>query len=328
MATVESEFLRNQLQERRQKLEFAIRGSGDNSSLTQLLQEVDSALERMEAGTYGICEICHDSIEKDRLLADPLVRFCLDHLTPVQKRALEDDLELAAQVQRALLPRQGLRLAEWQVHYHYQPMGPVSGDYCDLIDSEAGSQYLYFLIGDVSGKGVAASMLMSHLHAMFRSLTSVGLPLGQLLGLANRMFCESTMAGQYATLVAGRAGQSGEIELSNAGHPPGLLVRGGHVTRIESTGMPLGMFSDGRYGVDRLHLDKGDTLFLYTDGVSEARDRTGVEFGVARLAEFIAQQSVLPPEALAAACLKDVSAFSAGAPKTDDLTIMVLRRAG
>jgi len=328
MATVESEFLRNQLQERRQKLEAAVEGSGQNPALAQLLQEVDSALERMETGAYGICETCHDSIEKDRLLADPLVRYCLDHLTPAQQRALEEDLQLASQIQRALLPQQGLQVADWHVHYHYEPSGPVSGDYCDLIHSDGGSQDLYFLLGDVSGKGVAASMLMSHLHAMFRSLTSVGLPLGQLLSLANRVFCESTMAGQYATLVAGRAGHSGEVELSNAGHLPGLLVRRGEVTRIDATGVPLGMFCDGQYAVKRLRLEKGDTLFLYTDGLSEARDGSGSEYGVSRLAQLVARQGALSPEALAASCLKEVKAFSAGAPRTDDLTIMVIRRVG
>ncbi len=328
MATVESGFLRNQLQDRRQRLEAALAGSRENAALAQLLQEVDAALERMEDSTYGICETCHDSIEKERLLADPLVRYCLDHLTPEQQRALEEDLELASRIQRGLLPQQGLRLADWHVHYHYEPAGLVSGDYCDLIHSENRNGELYFLLGDVAGKGVAASMLMSHLHAMFRSLTSVGLPLDQLVGLANRVFCESTMAGQYATLVCGRAGRSGEVELCNAGHLPALLVRRGEVTRIEATGLPLGMFCDGQYPVKRLNLEKGDSLFLYTDGLTEARNRSGAEYGIARLAQFVAQHHAGGPEALAVTCLKEVKAFSAGAPKSDDLTIMVLRRAG
>ncbi len=328
MATVESGFLRNELQERRQRLEAALAGSGENATLAQLLQEVDAALERMGSGTYGICETCHDPIEKDRLIADPLVRYCLDHLTPAQQHALEEDLELASRIQRGLLPPQGLRLADWHVHYHYEPAGLVSGDYCDLIHSENRNGELYFLLGDVAGKGVAASMLMSHLHAMFRSLTSVGLPLDQLVGLANRVFCESTTAGQYATLVCGRAGRSGEVELCNAGHLPALLVRRGEVVRIEATGLPVGLFSNGQYSVKKVKLGAGDSLFLYTDGVTETRDRSGTEYGVERLAKFISQRDGLAPEALTASCLKELKAFSAGAPKTDDLTIMVLRRAG
>jgi len=177
MAAISDQFLRTQLEQRRQRLETGIALSPENSPLVRLLEEVDSALARMEKGTYGLCETCHDAVERHRLIADPLIRYCLDHLTAEQQRALEQDLELAARIQRALLPRQDLRVGNWQVHYHYEPAGPVSGDYCDLIHSDGEAGDLLFLLGDVSGKGVAASMLMSQLHAMFRSLASVGLPL-------------------------------------------------------------------------------------------------------------------------------------------------------
>ncbi len=328
MAAIGDQFLHAQLEERRQKLDTAIANSPENASLVHLLQEVDSALERMEKGTYGLCETCHDSIEKDRLIADPLVRYCLDHLTAAQQRALEEDLELASRIQRALLPQQNLHAGDWQVHYHYEPAGLVSGDYCDLILSDAGAGDLLFLLGDVSGKGVAASMLMSHLHAMFRSLASVGLPLGQLVGLANRVFCESTMAGQFATLVCGRAGQAGEVEICNAGHSPALLARKGEVASIEATGLPLGMFCDGEYPVKKIKLAPGDTIFLYTDGLSETRNPASVEYGTGRLVKFVHEQRALAPPALTTALLEEVRAFASGTAKTDDLTLMVLRRAG
>ncbi len=326
MAAMGDQFLHTQLEERRQRLQTALDGSPGNTPLAQLLQEVDSALERMGNGTYGLCEECHDTIEKDRLIADPLTCYCLDHLTSAQQRALEEDLELAARIQRSLLPRQNLREGGWHVHHHYQPAGPVSGDYCDVIRPENGDGELLFLLGDVSGKGVAASMLMSHLHAMFRSLASVGLPLEQLLALANRVFCESTMAGHYATLVCGRASRSGEVEIGNAGHLPSLLVRKGNITRIEATGLPLGMFCSGDYPVKKTMLAPGDTLFLHTDGLSETRDRSGTEYGLSRLARFVGERHALSPEALTTACLKDLKTFSSGVPKTDDLTIMVIQR--
>src|SRR6266567_2405187 len=149
--------------------------------------------QRLERGTFGLCETCHDTIEAERLLADPLMRFCLDHLTQDEQRALESDLSLAARIQRRLLPEPGVELAGWEVRYHYQPAGMVSGDYCDLLQTNNG---LLFLLGDVSGKGVAASMLMSHLHATFRSLAEAGLPLERMVEDANRIFCESTLAGR------------------------------------------------------------------------------------------------------------------------------------
>ena len=216
---------RDQLLERRQKLETAAVTLGQPDEVTRLLQEVDAALGRMNAGTYGLCATCHDPIEPDRLLANPLTEFCLDHLTPVEQRALQQDLDLASRIQRELLPKPDVQLDGWDMAYHYQPAGPVSGDYCDLIPGNAGE--MYFLIGDVAGKGVAAAMLMSHLSALLRTLITVGLPLSQLVERASRVFCESTLPGHYATLVCARASSSGEIEICNAGHPPPLLIRSG-----------------------------------------------------------------------------------------------------
>jgi sigma-B regulation protein RsbU (phosphoserine phosphatase) len=202
MATLEVSFLNSQLQERKHRLEQAITLAPQHAGLAGLLREVDSALERMDRGTYGLCETCHEPVEGDRLLADPLVRYCLDHLTPPQRDALQRDLDLASQLQRNLLPQVGLQSGGWETSYHYEPVGPVSGDYCDLIPSDG---HLFFVLGDVSGKGVAACMLMTQLHALFRSLTKMSLPLGQMVSQANRVFCESALAGQYVTVVCGQA---------------------------------------------------------------------------------------------------------------------------
>jgi sigma-B regulation protein RsbU (phosphoserine phosphatase) len=325
MPHVGDDYLREQLIDRRQRLATAAMASR-SVEIQMLVAEVDGALERIEKGTYGLCDVCHDAIETPRLIADPLARVCLDHLNPQQRRALEDDLQLAARIQHGLLPPQNLALDSWQVHYQYQPAGQVSGDYCDLIVGGKESGDLFFLLGDVSGKGVAASMLMTQLHAMFRSLITVGLPLERLIGMANSIFCESTTAGQYATLVCGRAARSGAVELSSAGHVPALLVRGMEVSRIESTGFPLGMFCESRFEVHRLQLAPGESLLLYTDGVTEARGTSQVEYGVERLTSLARERRALFPKELATACLKDVEAFRGDTPPTDDVTFMVLRR--
>src|ERR1700734_2561471 len=109
MATLEASFLQGQLEERKRRLEVAVASAPRNSGLAGLLREVDAALDRMAEGTYGICLECHDSVERDRLLADPLVRYCLDHLTQLQRAALQRDLDLASQVQRNLLPQVNLQ---------------------------------------------------------------------------------------------------------------------------------------------------------------------------------------------------------------------------
>jgi len=244
MATTEMTYLQGELQQRRERLVDATRQNSADASLRQLLSSVDAALARLKSGTFGICEECHESIEADRLLCDPLVRFCLDHLSSEEQRALEKDLALAAGIQRALLPRSDWSVNGWQARYHYQPANLVSGDYCDLIESNGG---FLFLLGDVAGKGVAASMLMSHLHATFRTLAQQHLPLQQMMDHANRLFCESTTAGQFATLIVGCASPEGRVEYVSAGHLPLLHLSPSGVRSREATGVPLGMFASFTY---------------------------------------------------------------------------------
>ena len=318
--------LQAQLLNRRHQLRDAIDRFENTSALYELLREVDAALQRMEHGAYGVCEICCETIEEERLIADPLARTCLDHLTPAERAALENDLTLAASIQQNFLPKRDSRFAGWQVSYHYEPIGAVSGDFCDLISLDTGQPAACFLIGDVSGKGLAASMLMAHLHAVFRSLIEVSLPVNQLVQRANHIFCESTTSMHFATLVMGRLGESGDVEIANAGHCRPLLIRQGRVTSIEATGLPVGISCHEEYAIERTHLARGDTLFLYTDGLTEALNMDEVEYGVERLVDLIRGRHALSPRALIAECLDDLSAFCSGQPRADDLTIMVIRR--
>ncbi len=332
MPGITDPYLREQLEKRRAELKtnIAVIPVDDAEAATpllDLLQEVDSAVERMDGGTYGICEACHDTLGKERLISDPLAQMCLDCLTGEEQRALERDLELAARIQRGLLPQADTRFQDWRIHYRYKPAGVVSGDYCDVIPSATGDGKVIFLLGDVTGKGVAASLLMTHLHAMFRSLAGIGLELDKLLEMANRLFCESTIAGQYATLVCGRIGSDGEIEIASAGHFPALLIGKSGVRQIDATGLPLGMFTTSSYAVRRARLEPDDSLLLYTDGISEARDPSGNEYGISGLSIAAGEKHGLTPEALVAACMKDVERHSSGTRQEDDQTLMAIQRA-
>jgi sigma-B regulation protein RsbU (phosphoserine phosphatase) len=324
MTTAEHGYLRKELKQRRERLEGALQSPAADASLSQLLADVDAALSRIDQGTFGICEECHESIETERLLADPLVQFCLDHLTTAEQRALESDLSLAATIQRGLLPKVEFAPDGWNVRYHYQPAGMVSGDYCDLFETQDG---LLFMFGDVSGHGIAASMLMSHLHATFRSLSEAGFPLDRMVEDANRIFCESTLAGQFATIVVGRVARDGSVEFVNAGHLPVLHVHGNGVTPKDSTGVPLGMFCKMSFPVHRLTLAHGDTLFLYTDGLTEARNRAGDEYGLRRIHTLAARHARLEPAALISECLEDLTIFGEGLKQADDLTLLAVQRA-
>jgi sigma-B regulation protein RsbU (phosphoserine phosphatase) len=324
MATVVDSIVRDQLLDRRHRLEHAATAAGESLQVQNLIHEVDQALARMGAGSYGLCEVCQQPIEAERLLSDPLCRFCLDHLTSGQQRALENDLELAARIQKGLLPNPDLRFNGWEVSYDYEPAGLVSGDYCDLITAENGD--LHFVLGDVSGKGVAASLLMVHLQAMFRTLVPMGLPLRELIGRASRIFCESTLPTHFATLVCGRASASGEVEICNAGHLPPFLIGPGEAQQINPTGLPLGAFCDEEFATTQVRVEPGQTILLYTDGLPEARNADGKMYGNKRLREAALGQRGRRPRDMVDICLKDLAAFRKDAPASDDLTIMAVHR--
>ena len=169
--------LRNELISWRERLEATAQASSDSFELGDLLREVNATIERLsQDSSYGVCQVCHDLIGQAAMNADPLARTCLSCLTPDQLEELQQDLDRAWLIQGELLPKQNLKFNGWEVSYHYEPAGRVSGDYCDLVSTDDGD--LYFMIGDVSGKGVAASLLMSRLHAIFRSFIGAGLTVG------------------------------------------------------------------------------------------------------------------------------------------------------
>jgi sigma-B regulation protein RsbU (phosphoserine phosphatase) len=317
--------MREQLVERRERVAAAISSAGPDPQLTALLREVDAALQRFESGTYGICETCHDTVEAARLIANPLERFCLDHLSTREQRDLEADLSLAAEIQRGLLPGHNLRIDGWHFDYAYEPARMVSGDYVDIIQSD--DDGLYFVLGDVSGKGIAASMLMAKLHAVFRSLTPLRLGVDQLTQRASRLFGDSTLPGQYATLICGRASKNGAVSVCNAGHPAALLSRNGKIEEISATGLPLGMFCNQEFSAADLKLESGDTLILYTDGVVDAVNSSEEEYGVPRLLDIATQSCSWDPEKFVASCVSDVSRFRGSSPRFDDISIMGIRRA-
>jgi len=324
MATPMDALFRKQIEQRHRRLQAAVSQGLDEPQVRRLLDEVDAALARLEQGTFGICETCRDAIEPERLWIDPLLRNCIDHLSAAEQRALERDLDLAGQIQGALLPKGELSLGPWEAVCRYLPAGPVSGDCCDLIPS-ADRSAMVFVVGDVAGKGVAASLLMAHLNATFRNLVAASLPLAAMMERANTVFCNSIHSEHYATLACGLAAPDGRVELCNAGHTPAMVLRRSGVAPVRATGLPLGMFCASSYRVEELRLEPGDGIFLYTDGLSEATDGSGIEYGAARLGRFLEAHCRAAPKELIAACLDDLKEFLGGRSRADDLTLMALR---
>ncbi len=272
-----------------------------------------------------LCEICDEPLEDDLLRAGPLKRVCLECLSDEERQALQHDLEVAAQIQSRLLPERNFSFGRWQIHYHYEPLGVVSGDHIDLIRPGRTGHALHFLFGDVSGKGIAASILMANLQALFRSLVSQELPLAEIMSRANSLFFESTGANSYATLVAGRLNGDGLLEICNAGHNPPLLLRTGSVTPLTARAVPIGLAAGTCFEPERFRLEPQDFLFLYTDGLSETNSVTGEEYGSARVERALDGLRGQPAQAIVSSVLSDVRTFQDDSPQVDDVTAMAIR---
>jgi phosphoserine phosphatase RsbU/P len=235
------------------------------------------------------------------------------------------DLSTAGQLQRMLLPPAAVSRNGWTAVHVFQPAGVVSGDYIDLVPHADGA---YFMLGDVSGKGIAASLLMAQLHAMFRTLVPFDLPLADLMKRASALLCASSLPAQYATLVCGYLGAAGQVEIVNAGHPPPLLVSGGSHVSVQPTGIPIGLFCHSEFSSSTHTLAPGDSLVVFSDGLFEALNPDGDEYGIERLEAIVARHASADTRELVDACVGDQARFRGSAPNADDLTILAIRRDG
>lgn len=293
--------------------------------LVELRRNLDLALEELESGSWGVCEVCHETISSAGMEEHPWVSICFECMSREQREALERDLKSAGEVQRALLPRVDSSHAGWEVEYVWEPFGIVSGDHVDILRPSTAGDPFHLLLGDVAGKGLAASLLQSQLHALFRVLAPAQASLSELLERANRLFFEATSSSRYATVTALRLHSEGKAVLANAGHPRPLIADDRGVRPVEGASLPLGMFGDATFTERELRLRPGDTLFFYTDGLTESW-RDGEEYGLGRAAAALRRARRLPLKELLAYCRDDLDGFIGKAARGDDLTMVAVRR--
>ncbi len=323
MATLIEASTHETLIERRRRLRHATNRVGAAPDLERLIAEIDVALDRVDHGTHGLCVVCDESMPEE-IDRHPMGRYCLCDLSEQQVRALENDLETAWSIQAGLLPAQDISVGGWTSHFRYLPAGPVGGDVIDLVARPDDS--LYFLLGDVAGKGVSAALLMAHLGAHFRALVEEKRPIADTVRHLSDKLVERTGPARYVTLVAGVAWPDGRLQLANAGHLPALLTRCGAVERLDATGLPAGLFQSSDYGVHERTLAAGESIVLYTDGLVESTDPGGDEYGIQRLSCELEAWGALAPSALASTALSAAEAFRASAPAGDDQALLVLQR--
>jgi phosphoserine phosphatase RsbU/P len=235
----------------------------------------------------------------------------------------EHELGAAARLQRALLPPPFVSRHGWSAAYRFSPAGPVGGDILDLIPS---GDRMYFLLADVSGKGIAASMLTGYIHATFRSLVPLGMPLEDMVRRASALLCASTLPSQYATLVFGSLAPDGAVSIINAGHPPPLVVGGAAEASVVPTGAAAGLFCDSVFGSTSLRLQPGEALLLYSDGLTEAFNDREEEYGIERLRAASGRTNGGDSARLLMSIAEDHAAFLRQRAPGDDLTVLALAR--
>jgi len=241
------------------------------------------------------------------------------------ERRTAQELEIAKQVQGRLFPQSLPSLRTLDYAGICLPARAVGGDYYDFL--RLGRDRLALVVGDISGKGIAAALLMASLQANLRSQGSI--PLGRpqrVLRSVNQFFCENTPETAYATLFfAEYVDKLRLLRYVNCGHPSALLLRNnGTLERLESTCTVLGLFPDWDCAVEERRLSPGDTLALYTDGVTEARNTNDEEFGVERLIDALRRNRDLPSQAMLASIVDDVRKFSPH-EQHDDITLIVAK---
>ncbi|MGH6630280.1 MAG: PP2C family protein-serine/threonine phosphatase, partial [Burkholderiales bacterium] len=237
--------------------------------------------------------------------------------------AREHELSSARDVQQGLVPRRLPAIRNCEIAAVWQPAHEVSGDYFDVLPfAEARAAVC---IGDVMGKGMAAGLLMSNVQALVKAFASDDISPGELCARINAMLCRQGMAGKFVTFFYGLLdADCGLLRYANAGHNPPLLVRrDGSVLRLEQGGPVLGVFPDGAYEQGEVAFACGDRLLLFTDGITEASDAAGEEFGETRLLQSVRRNGAVPVEVLRDAVMQAVTGFCGGEFQ-DDATLMMI----
>ena len=244
------------------------------------------------------------------------------------ERHAAHELDIATQVQARLFPQRRPPSRTLEYAGLCIQARRVGGDYYDFLD--LGRERLGLVVGDIAGKGMAAALLMANLQANLRSQCATALDEPErFLRSVNQLFYENTIESAYATLFfAEYHEQEQRLRYANCGHLCGLLLRhDGSLERLESTGTVLGLFEDWGCSIGERHLGSGDVFVLYTDGITEAFDAAGDEFGENRLVEALRRGRELPAEAMLAAVVEDVRQFSPQEQR-DDITLIVARCRG
>jgi phosphoserine phosphatase RsbU/P len=242
----------------------------------------------------------------------------------LDKAKMEQEMKIAADIQRALLPEPHRVGGFFDAIGASLPCRAIGGDFFDYVDLPGGE--FGFAVGDVAGKGAPAALLTAVLQGVFSSQASSGSGPAMTLSRVNQALIRRSIESRFATALYGVIAPDGRLTYCNAGHNPPLLVRtDGAVERLETGGLILGLFEHATFEEDTVVLKPGDLLITFSDGVTEALSASGEEFGESRLLECVQGRRGASVPELLEAILADVREFTAGAMQSDDVTALVLR---
>jgi len=302
-------------------------GPADEQAANAHLQVIDTALAKTENQTLGLCRVCNDYVETDRLEMDFTACVCIDHYSAEQRRQLESELELSHKLQKALLPQEAPNIPGLQIRAFSQPAEIVGGDYFDFFRFR--DQTHGFAIADVMGKGLPASMLMASLQASLRILVPENDSPAAVVQRLNNLFCHNIQLIKFITLFLGSYDPATRVlKYCNAGHNPPLLFRrdehsAKRIQWLQPTGAAIGLAESFTFRMETVTLLPGDVLVLYTDGVTEAMNSAREEFGENRLADFTQQQAARSPKDFMKELRLALNEFAGEQAHHDDVTIVV-----
>jgi len=260
-----------------------------------------------------------------------LILLVLLVLELADRVGLKRDLEIARDIQRMLLPEKPPAIPGLDIAFATKAANTVAGDYYDaFVRPNTNDTRLLLIVADVAGKGIPAGLLMAAIQTGFHTLAADPVPLVELAARLNRSMCERSGGGRrlITAFLAELDVSSRALTWVNAGHnPPLLLRRGGALDRLEEGGLPLGAFTGSRYESGRAELLPGDVLYIYTDGVVEALDESGAEYGDERLARLVAALGTTDAAGGLRTIFESVDRFAGAVPQYDDITCLVLRAA-
>lgn len=243
-----------------------------------------------------------------------------------EKARLEHELRLAADIQRALLPDADQSGAHFDVAAASIPCRAIGGDFFDYFHLTGGA--FGFALGDVSGKGPPAALLTAMIQGVFSAQVASGASPAQLMASVNVSLIRRSIQNRFATVVYGALSPDGRLIYSNAGHNPPVLLKRDGVQRLETGGLIVGLFPQAKYDEETLQLEDGDVLVVFSDGVTEAFNAAGEEFGETRLLACLEANRRCEPGHLLQKVLSCVHEFTAGAAQSDDVTALALKYKG